>query len=93
MLEKVDKNETWGWLIRSGVKVETEVLLCAAQEQAIRTSYVKHHIDRSIESPLCRMCGKKGESVQHIISECEKLAQKEYRRPHDNAAKDSLGAV
>ena len=33
------------------------------------------------------MCGKRGESVQHIISECEKLAQKEYKRRHDNVAK------
>ena len=87
MPEKVDKNKTWDWLIRSDLKVETEALLCAAQEQAIRTNYVKHHIDRSIENPLCRMCGKRGESVQHIISECEKLAQKEYKRRHDNVAK------
>ena len=33
------------------------------------------------------MCGKMGESVQHIISECEKLAQKEYKRRHDKVAK------
>ena len=52
MPEKVDKNKTWDWLIRSDLKVETEALLCAAQEEAIRTNYVKHHIDRSIENPL-----------------------------------------
>ena len=61
--------------------------MCAAQEQAIRTNYIKHHIDKSIDSPLCRMCGKRIESVQHIVSECEKLAQKEYKRRHDNVAK------
>ena len=33
------------------------------------------------------MCGKRGESVQDILSECEKLAQKECKRRHDNAAK------
>ena len=71
MPDKVDKNNTWDWLIRSDLKVETEALLYTAQEQAIRTNCVKHHIDRSIENPLCRMCGKRGESVQHIISECE----------------------
>ena len=48
---------------------------------------MKHHIDKSVDDPLCRMCGKRGESVQHIISECEKLAQKEYKRRHDNVAK------
>ena len=36
---------------------------------------------------MCRLCGKKGESVQHITSGCEKLAQKEYKRRHDNVAK------
>ena len=87
MPEKVDKDKTWNWLLRSDLKIETEALLCAAQEQAIRTNYVKHHIDKSIDNPLCRMCGKRGESVQHIISECEKLAQKEYKRRHDNVAK------
>ena len=30
---------------------------------------------------------KKGESVQHLVSGCEKLAQKEYKRRHDNVAK------
>ena len=33
------------------------------------------------------MCGKKGESVQHTTSGCEKLAQKELKRRHDNVAK------
>ena len=72
---------------RGDVKVETGALLCAAQEQALRTNYIKHHIDKSIDSPRCRMCGKFGESVQHIVSGCEKLAQKEYKRRHDNVAK------
>ena len=30
---------------------------------------------------------KKGESVQHLVTGCEKLAQKEYKRQHDNVAK------
>ena len=85
--EKVDKEKSWYWLSRCDVKVETEALLCAAQEQALRTNYIKHHIDKSIDSPLCRMCGKCGESVQHIVIGCEKLAQKEYKRRHDNVAK------
>ena len=87
MPEKVDKNRTWNWLVISDLKVEKEAVLCTVQEQAIRINYVKHHIDKSIDNPHCRMCGKRGESVQHITSECEKLAQKEYKRRHDNVAK------
>ena len=74
--EKIDKEKTWQWLSRGDLKVGTEALLCAAQEQAIRTNYIKYHIDKTSESALYRLCGKKGESVQHITSGCEKLAQK-----------------
>ena len=54
-----------------GFKIGTEALLCAGREQAIRTSYVNHHSDKSSESPLCRLCRRKGESVQHLVSGCE----------------------
>jgi len=33
------------------------------------------------------MCGARNETVSHIISECSKLAQKEYKRRHDNVGK------
>ena len=33
------------------------------------------------------MCGEKGETAQHIICECKKLAQHEYKRRHDTVAK------
>ena len=72
---------------RGDLKVGTEALLCAAQEQAIRTNYIKYHIDKTSESSLCRLCGKKGESVQHVTNGCEKLTQKEYKRRYDNVAK------
>ena len=85
--EKVDKEKKWQWLSRGDLKVGTEALLCAAQEQAIRKNYIKYHIDKTSGSPLCRLCGKKGESVQHITSGCEKLAQKKYKRRHNNVAK------
>ena len=50
-------------------------------------NYVKFKIDNSVESPLCRLCKEKGESVSHIISECKVLAQREYKRRHDNVAR------
>ena len=30
------------------------------------------------------MCGKRDESITHLIAECKKLAQKEYKQRHDN---------
>ena len=79
-MEKVDKEKTWQWLSRGDLKAGTEASLCATQGQTIRTNYMKYHIDKTSESPLCRLCGKKGESAQHTLSRCEKLAQKEYKK-------------
>ena len=33
------------------------------------------------------MCGETGETISHIVSECSKLAQREYNRKHDNVAR------
>ena len=43
--------------------------------------------DKSVDSPSCRMCGEKGKTISHIVSECSKLAQREYKRRHDNVAR------
>ena len=69
------------------MKVETEAMLYAAQEQAVRTNYVQHKIDETAQSPFCRMRDKKSETISHIVSGCKKLAQKEYKRRHDNVAR------
>ena len=85
--ETADKDKTWEWTRKSDLKVKTEALIFAAQEQALRTNFVKFNIDKSVDSPLFRMCNQKGETVNHILSECEMLAQKEYKRRHDNIAR------
>ena len=85
--EEIDIGMTWKWMRKSDLKPETEALICAAQEQALRTNYVKCKIDKTAESQMCRLCNEKGESVSHITSECKMLAQKEYKRRHDNVAR------
>ena len=54
----------------------------AAQEQVLRTSN-KAKIDQTKESSECRMCEKAEESVNCVLSECSKVAQKEYKRQLD----------
>ena len=83
----INEECTWSWMMSSDLKSSTEALIFAAQEQAIRTKYVKFHIDKTIDSPACRMCGKSGETISHILSECSKLAQTEYKRRHDNVGR------
>ena len=87
MPEEIDKDLSWQWLVQCDLKVQTEATICAAQKQALRTNYIKNKIDKTSENPLCRMCREKGETMQHIICECKKLAQREYKRRHYTVAK------
>ena len=75
--------ERWMWLKGTGIKRETESLIIAAQEQAMRTNVIKAKIDNTQEESKCRMCGMADETVNHILSECNRLAQREYKRRHD----------
>ena len=43
--------------------------------------------NKSVESSLCRLCNQKDETINHIISKCKMLANKEYKRRHDNIAR------
>ena len=69
----------WTWLKKADLKSSTEALIWAAQEQALGTNYANFNVDKSVESPLYIMCHKRGEGVAHVISECSKLEQKEYK--------------
>ena len=39
------------------------------------------------QNSKCRLCGDRDETFNHIISECSKLAQKEYKTRHDCVGK------
>ena len=79
---------SWTWLQKGDLKKATEGTLLAAQEQAIRSRSIKHHIDKENISPLCRMCGEREESIAHLGSECKNLTQKQYKHwRHDPIAK------
>ena len=86
MPEGTDKEKSCLWLRKCDLKIPSKALISFAQEQAIRTNYVKYHIYKSVDSPSCRMCGETGETISHIVSECSKIAQREYKRRHDNIA-------
>lgn len=78
--------ETWKWMQRGSLKRETESLIVAAQDQALRTNYRKARIEKSSNDPKCRLCKEKDETVSHLVSECSKIAQTEYKRRHDKVA-------
>ena len=71
---------------RGSLKRETESLIIAAQDQALRTNYRKATIEKSTNILMCRLCKEKEETVSHIVSECSKIAQTEYKKRHDRVA-------
>ena len=56
---------------------ETESLLIATQNNAMGTNHIKARIDKTQQNSKCRLCGDRDETINHIISECSKLGQKE----------------
>ena len=82
--KEVRSDQCWAWLQNGDLKRETESLIVASQNQSIRTNLVKARIGKSQEDSLCRISRKVYESIDHIVNGCGKLAQKEYKRRHDN---------
>ena len=78
--EEVAGEEKWLWLRDGSIKRETESLIIAAQEQAIRTNAIKVKIDKTQAETKCRLCSKMDETVRHIVSECPMLVQSENKR-------------
>ena len=56
---------------------ETESLLKAAQNNTIRTNYIKVKIDNKQQNRKCWSHGDRDVKVDHIIRESRQLGQKE----------------
>ena len=65
------------WLIKGNLKRETESLQRAAQNNALRTNHIKARIDKPQQNSKYKLCGDRNETMNHIISDCRILAQKE----------------
>ena len=74
--------KSWNWLRNGHLKRKTESLI-SAQDQCISINIIKRKTDGTRNDPKCRMCKANDETITHIISECPKLLQKEYKRQHD----------
>ena len=73
------------------LKWEEKQLYGRSQNNAIRTHHIKARIDMTQQNSNCRLCGDRNETINHIISECSKLAQKKYKTRHDEWARRSIG--
>ena len=83
LINNISHEKTCMWLRKGNFKRETEPLLIAAQNNTIRTNHIKARIDKTQQNSKCRLCVDRDKTLNHIISECSKLAQKEYKTRHD----------
>ena len=83
LINNISHDKTWTWQGKGKFKRETESLLIAAQDNAVRTNHIKARIYKTQQNRKCRLCGDRDETINHIISECSKLAQREYKARHD----------
>ena len=73
LINNISRDKTRTWLRKGNFKGETESLLTAAQDSAIRTYHIKARIDKTQQNSKCRLCGDRDETINHIISESSKL--------------------
>ena len=70
------------------LKKETESTIVAAQDQVLCTRNLRNAVYGENLESICRVFGTADETVAHIVSECSKLGQKEYKQVrHDNVPK------
>ena len=83
LINSISHQNIWTWLRKGNLKRETESLLIAAQDNVIKTDHIKPRIDKMQQNSKCRLCSDRDEAINHMISECSKLTQKEYEARHD----------
>ena len=83
LINNISYDRNWTWLRKGNFKRETESLLMAAVNSAIRTNHIKARIDKTQQNCKCRLRSDRDETINHVISECSKVAQKEYKARHD----------
>ena len=83
LISNISHEKTWTCLRKRNLKRENESLLITAQSNAIRINYMKARIDKTHQKSKCRLYSDRDETINHIISKCSKLTQKEYKTRHD----------
>ena len=80
----VDLDRSWQWLKGGYLTKSTESYIMAAQEQALQTKWRRSTVEGiDGEDGLCRVCGKRFETIKHVVSGCSELAKKQYLIRHD----------
>ena len=78
-MDKLARLRTRTWLQWGNLMKESESLQIAAQNNAIRTNYIKAKIDKTQQNCKSRLYEERDKITNYIISEYNKLNQKEYK--------------
>ena len=74
------------WLRWSYLKLKTEALFTAAQDQALCTNAYNTNVMHCSDDPLCHLCHSFDETVYHILSSHPFLAPTGYLQRHHSVA-------
>ena len=74
---EIEHKKTWTRLQKGNLIRGNDSLLIAVQKDAIMTNYIKMKIIYNIQqNSKYRLYGERNETINHIVSECLKLAKK-----------------
>ena len=86
--EETRSKRSWDWLKKGYLKEETESTIVAVQDQAQCTKNLRNAVYGENVESICCVCSAADETFAHIVSECSKLTQKEYKQVrYDNVVK------
>ena len=68
LINTISHEKTCTWLRKWNIKRESESLLIAALNNAIRTYQIKARIEKTQQNSKCRLCGDRDETINHIIN-------------------------
>jgi len=71
----ISEEDTFLWLRKGDLKLETESEVVAAQDQALQTKYYATKILSTERDSKCRLCQQFDETIDHTISACPILAK------------------
>ena len=81
-MKEVGTERNWQWFKSGFVSKSVEQFICAAQEQALRTRWLRAIIEKEDISEKCRICGKQMGTIVNLVGGCEVLAEEGYERRH-----------
>ena len=71
------------WLKFGDIKEKTEITIVAAQNQAIRTNYLKNTIFKEEIDSKCQLCKQEEETIDHLTTGCPILVKNDFLMRHD----------